>query len=91
MYIGDKKLKNVFYRVLTHIFCDDERKRLKSANRYIKSIIDFTEMDAKINFKIQKIKAEQRKAEIENINNLKTSEEILKYIAIQKVNEKYNF
>lgn len=91
MYIGDKKLKNVFYRVLTHIFCDKERKRLKSANRYIKSAIEFTKKNAEINFKIQKIKAEQRKAEIENINNLKTSEEILKYIAIQKVNEKYNF
>ena len=80
MYIGDKKLKNVFYRVLTHIFCDKEREILK-----------FIKKNAEINFKIQKIKAEQRKAEIENINNLKTSEEILKYIAIQKVNEKYNF
>ena len=89
MKIGDKKLKNIFYRILTHIFFDKKRKTLKLDSRYYKSRIKSIKLATEINIKMQEIIEEQRNLEIERINNLKSSEEVLKYIAIQKVNEKY--
>lgn len=89
MYIGDKKLKNVFYRILTHIFFDKKRKRLKLDSRYYNSVIKSIELATEIKLKMQEIIKKQRNSEIERINNFKSSEELLKYIAIQKVNEKY--
>lgn len=82
MEIGDKKLKNKFYRILTHIFFDDDREMTKLFIWRQKRMLE-------ANIVLEEIKARQRKLEIEQINNLKTSEEILKYIAIQKVNEIY--
>lgn len=89
MYIGDKRLKNVFYRILTHIFFDKKRKILKLDSLHYNSAIKSIKLATKIHIKMQEIIKEQRNLEIERINNLKSSEEVLKYIAIQKVNEKY--
>lgn len=82
MEIGNKKLKNKFYRILTHIFFDADREMTKLFIWRQKRMLE-------ANIVLEEIKSRQRKLEIEQINNLKTSEEILKYIAIQKVNEIY--
>lgn len=82
MEIGNKKLKNKCYRILTHIFFDADRKITKRFIWHQKRMLE-------ANIVLEEIKSRQRKLEIEQINNLKTSEEILKYIAIEKVNEIY--